>query len=274
MPLLLVLDDPINSHEIFLEGDTVYYPPPGLPDEPPVEDIDSPPVPVDLPPDSRDDFNREIIYDLELDAWTLYDFSHNDANPDLPRVHDYVPIPSYVRVDAEGNIRVDRTINDRIENFKFLATGLAHISMAEYRDVGFMDWRVVDGVGYNYPSYIITGPITLDNFSLYKQANYVTTYLWKTEKIEIDGTYQLESGATLQGIWDYHADPMAGPRWTREFPIYKYMRHLTSTPSSFIVTKNKLRGRGRSLILVFRSVPGKDMRILGWHLPITQMEVV
>lgn len=291
MSSLLILDDPLPD-DIPLDLQTIYYDQPEIPGQPPIIDPPPPaeippgiPNPADgLPPDSRDDFNREIIYDIELNAWTLYDFTHNVDDPSLPRVHDYVPIPSYARVTPDGQVRVRRTINDRIENFKFLATGLAHISMAEYRDTSFKDWAVVDGLGYDYNSYVITGPITLDDFALKKQSLYITSIFWKTEQYWIDGVQQLPGGCKLQGIWDWHGSDVTWSKWTRQFDAYRLLRPtaytgqdvstLETSPEQLVITKNKLRGRGRSLILIFHSVSGKDMRLKGWHLPITQAEIV
>lgn len=248
---------------------------------------------VGLPPDSRDDYNRELIYDIALNAFSLYDLSHNTSDLSLPRLHDYIPIPSFIQGENQFDnsliIRTRRSVTNRMENFKFLATGLGNISIAEYRDTGFKDWRAIDGIGLDYASYLITGPLVLNDFALKKQVSYLSTYFFRTEEQFIDdgaGGVILDkpSSCITIGIWDWQSSSSKWSKWTREFQTYKLINSRLPTtpavndvldyPDTVISTKNLLRGRGRSLVLYFRAEPGKDMRLLGWHLPITQAEKV
>jgi hypothetical protein len=239
------------------------------------------------PPDSRDNFNREIIFDLNLEAFYLYDFSHNNVDANLPRVHDYIPIPSYVdQTGVSGVVRLTRNTNDRLENFKFLASGLGHVSIAEYRDDNFRDWAIVNGTGFHYASYLLTGPMVLNTFALNKQGIYLTCYFWRTEikyltnpvtsAIEL----RIPSACTARGLWDWHRTSAGRSKWSNPFSVYKLRSatipdspvdgELLDYPEALTITKNKLRGRGRSLALFFSAEEGKDMRLLGWNLPITQ----
>lgn len=248
---------------------------------------------MSIPANSLDIYNRELIFDLNLDAFYMYDIHHStEENPDLPRVNDYIPIPSFVQIedpdDPMSYIRMRRTVNSRVENFKFLCTGLGHISIAEYRDEGFKDWRSIDGNGLNYVSYLISGPLTLNEFALNKQSNYLSCFFWRTETHFVEGEdseiqLQIPSSCIVQGLWDWHGAGGNWTKWTKEFQAYRLLRPMPQNPSdgdilpypeALIITKNKLRGRGRSLMLYFRAEEGKDMRLLGWHLPMTQVDVV
>ena len=62
-------------------------------------------------------------------------------------------------------------------------------------------------------------------------------------------------------------------KWTPPFQAYRYKRvYLPESLDSYdtghetIVTKNKLRGRGRAVAVEFRSEPKKEMHIYGWSM--------
>ena len=106
-------------------------------------------------------FNRELILDLSLQAFSMYDLYHSDEDVDAPRLHDYIPIASSIREDttfnvfddsgvlvtdggvvvtASGKITVNRSADSRREKFKYLVSQGTNFSIAEYKDYAFEDW--------------------------------------------------------------------------------------------------------------------------------------
>ena len=79
----------------------------------------------------------------------------------------------------------------------------------------------------------------------------------------------------MQSQWDW-SNSVASGKWGREFQAYRYKRaYMPSseadgfdTGAATIVSKNKLRGRGRVLSLKISTEPGKDLQLLGWSMAI------
>lgn len=229
--------------------------------------------------------NRELILDLKSGAFTINDIYASNASPE---VYDYVPVGKVGITSAK--IDMSKRFSDyRREKFKFLTLYNEEITFSEYQDYSFKDWgsSMVSGEGYNYTSFIITGPLVGDDFALYKQSVYLSLFFDRTETEYIPTTNGIEiayrSGCTAQGLWDWHGDDDAWSRNGKPFRAYK-LRHdlpdfsneagLIKYPDDVIITKNKLRGRGRSLSLRFSSEEGKDMKLIGWHIPLTQVDKV
>ena len=122
-----------------------------------------------------------------------------------------------------------------------------------------------------------------------KQVPYIFFYFSKTE----DGFTATGSGTSasfvlnnqsscrVQAQWNW-ANSLNSGRWGLEFQAYRLPRLYIPTGAtdkfdsgdSVIVTKNKLRGQGKTLSLYIKSDSGKDMKILGWALPATSIDVV
>jgi len=245
-------------------------------------------------------FNRELVLDLTLQAFYIYEFDHSDEDEDAPRIHDYIPISKTVKettttavldssgnpiVDGSGNavtvdtqITVNRTRESRRESFKFLTTQDVNITISEYKDFDFIDWVSYDGAGFDYDSLLVTGHDISNDFMRKKQAIYLLVFCQRTEAI-----YSLVGGNVLpvrpssclvQSRWEWNNSAAQG-KWGTQFEAYRLFLPQAASPSSgdifdyghsVIETKNKLRGSGKSLSLYFQSSPGKDMILLGWGL--------
>ena len=80
----------------------------------------------------------------------------------------------------------------------------------------------------------------------------------------------------VQSQWDW-ANSEAYGKWSKPFQAYRYRRHYTANNASdtfdygttTIISKSKLRGRGRVVSLLISSDKGKDMDLLGWSMGIT-----
>ncbi len=76
-----------------------------------------------------------------------------------------------------------------------------------------------------------------------------------------------DSSLLLQTRWDW-ANATISKKFSQEVQVYRNTRPNPNTIDGFpiIVTKNKIRGKGRAIQLRFTSQPGKDAEIVGWGI--------
>lgn len=214
----------------------------------------------------------ELVLNKRNGAFTLNTFDSIELRP-------------YVCSYTDSSFKSDR----RESGFKFLTIFMDKITFSSYRDYSFVDWKNASPSkqGFNYNSYIVTGYLVGDDFAMYKQSCYLTCLFDRTEReyIPTDQGIRLSyrSGCVVQGLWDWHGDDSMWSKNGKEFSAYKLRHDLPEFsneageikyPEDVIITKNKLRGRGRSLSLRFSSEDGKDMKLIGWHIPMTQVDKV
>lgn len=245
-------------------------------------------------------YNRELILDLTLQAFSVYNFDHEDEDADAPRLHDYVPVGKTVKetvqaqvLDNDGNTVVDgsgnavtvdaqitsnRTADSRKETFKFLTTSGTSITLSEFRDYDFVDYASHDGTGFDFDVYALTGYNISEDFLRKKQAIYLITLFDRTEGnyTIVNGSVALnrQSSCLVQSQWDFNNSADQG-KWGTQFEAYRLFLPQPASPSAgdlfnygprVIKTKNKLRGSGDALSILFRASPGKDMKLLGWGI--------
>lgn len=153
-------------------------------------------------------------------------------------------------------------------------------TFASYRDASFTDWASVDGVGVDADAYILTGWTTGGENQRYKQVPWLTFYMRTTEdgyqttpEGDIEPTN--ESSCLMQTRWDWTNSDKSN-RWSREIQLYRKKRAYYPEDVSeefddgfeVVVSKNKLRGKGRSIAFYLRTEPEKDCNILGWSFVI------
>lgn len=234
-------------------------------------------------------YNRELILDLTLEAWSVYEMDH----PGYPRIHDYIPIPGYYIAQSNENVydssgvlvtdstgnpvtverdySLDRTTDDRLENFKFLVSQGVYVSLAEYRDYTFTDWVSFDTTGVDFSSYLLTGYNLAGSMARQKQVMYLQVFCERTEKTFTASVLDNQSSCMVKSEWNWNTSAAQG-KWGTSFQAYRFLRPYTVAASGdfdygekVIVTKNKLRGRGKALSLLIESSTGKDMKLLGWN---------
>ena len=148
-----------------------------------------------------------------------------------------------------------------------------------YKDDTFVDWRTVDGVGVDSPAYLLTGYIGNGDLHRMKQVPYIYFHFLRTEDGFTDSGNDLtpnnQSSCLVQSQWDWSNSATYG-KWGKQFQAYRYRRHYTPEDvtdtydygTRTIVSRNKLRGRGRVVSLLISSEAGKDMKLLGWSMNI------
>lgn len=253
-----------------------------------------------LLPSTADSYNRELILDLNLGAFSLYDMGHEN----FPVLNDYVPVLDFYTslVDSQtvqdnGDTILDdngdsvvssvsgstnRNIDPRKERIKYLTTTGTGWTLSEYRDYRFKDWISLDDIGADFFSYLITGYDLGGDMVRNKYAPYLLVYCERTEQNYVltgEGIVpDLPSSCIVQVQWDWNNSP-AQHGWGTKFQAYRLLRPLNNVPQDgdpfdygerVIVTKNKLRGKGRAISLFIQSDTGKDMKLLGWGLVLTK----
>lgn len=115
------------------------------------------------------------------------------------------------------------------------------------------------------------------NWHKRKQAGlYVYMFMGRTETgwTEVDGEYYPvnPSSVIIQGRWEWSDSSNSG-KWTNPQQAYRQKNLYTPWDGPdegmqdgfpVIVTRNKIRGSGRSLALYIRGEQGKDSHVLGW----------
>ena len=144
------------------------------------------------------------------------------------------------------------------------------ITMGSFSGDDFLDWGTT-----NYSSYAEAGYDFMGDLLLKKTAPYVTTYMRLTETAW-EGNEQTgyepnnPSSMFVTSFWDFKSASSSTPQQAYRFkrmPVVNSSNLLDfNHPESVIVTRMKLRGKGRSMRLKFESEQGKDFILLGFSV--------
>jgi len=100
---------------------------------------------------------------------------------------------------------------------------------------------------------------------------YLTVFMKRTETSFDSNTNPLnQSSCKMQSRWDFTDNNYPG-KWAAEVEVYRQLRPYFANPSTtfddgypLVISKNKLRGRGKAVQFKFTAQAGKDMKIVGW----------
>lgn len=240
---------------------------------------------------------RELVFDIELAAFSTLSI----GNPDVSQVPvapiqvspynlDTVEVDVLVGADSvlsgTDDVVVDQDLI--VGGFRETAyltlvnsedTNNTSLTFSTYNNSSFKDWESVDGIGVDAKAYLLTGYIGTGDNHRFKQVPYIYFHFLRTESGFTDSGDDFivtnESSCKVRSQWDWTNSAAAG-KWGKEFQAYRYRRMYM--PDSLadeydnghrtIVSKNKLRGRGRVVSLLISSEEGKDMQLLGWSMMI------
>lgn len=136
----------------------------------------------------------------------------------------------------------------------------------------FSDWYSYNTAGVEQDCYFITGYNVGGNGpARTKTGQYLTVFLKRTETaFDVSGVPLNQSGCLMQSRWDFTDNSYPG-KWADEVQVYRQLRPFFAVGSStfddgypLVITKNKLRGRGKAVQFKFHAEEGKDMKIVGW----------
>ena len=240
-------------------------------------------------------YNKELVLDLTLQAFYLNEFSSLASNS--PYIADYIEIPGYSVSSEDSNVLVgveeviitagdkvivtEDVVASRSTQFSYLTIRGTSFTVSKFTNKSFTDWQTAgSGTGANYLSYLITGYELFGDILRDKQIPYIFFYFTRTEDgFTSDGTMlQIDnpSSCLVLAQWNWANSANSG-KWGNQFQAYRLLRNYipSGAADSFdygdavIVTKNKLRGSGKTISLKIQSEAGKDMQILGWGVTAT-----
>jgi len=149
-------------------------------------------------------------------------------------------------------------------------TGNDTLTFASFSNTALLDWDTED-----YSSYAETGYDFMGDATTKKNAPYITTYLRRTEENFVSdgmGGYDadLPSSCFLVVKWNFARD---SSRWSDPSQVYRMINYPIVNPDDLtfaypydtIVSRTKVRGKGRVLRLKFYSETGKDFYLIGWE---------
>lgn len=151
----------------------------------------------------------------------------------------------------------------------------AKLSFALFRNPSFIDFPSHAGGGTDAYAFMLTGAITAGESGLHKQVPYLIAHMVKTESGVINEEPANQSSCIIRSQWDWATSPNSG-KWGDAFQAYRYRRpyFVSNTADAYdngfetVVTKNKIRGRGRAFSFFLETEPTKDCRILGWAIDV------
>ena len=157
-----------------------------------------------------------------------------------------------------------------------------YLFFGQYDDRTFTDWANYNSGG-DYSSYIEFWPDHVGDPVRDKKPVYVFCYFLKTEDgfTDIGGgvlTPNHVSSCMMTGKYQWHITSTAG-KWNGPKQVYRYNRPYVpvdaadtyDTGQSVLVTKTRMRGKGKALTLKFASETGKDFQLLGYAIPYTSV---
>lgn len=232
-------------------------------------------------------FNKVLLFDLDLRAFVPWTFEDEENNT------NYVVGMSYFSglgaseqvndVIASGDDVVSDSGTDDVIVTQFAASvdgptsvrflvrdgATGKLTFATLTDTSFNDWETE-----SFSSYAVAAYDFNEDLTTRKNNIYVTTYFNLTETgftgDEDDGYDFLNpSSCILKAFWDLRNTASSSQQ------VYRHLRPIVVDPgdlNSFdypydtIVTRNRVRGRGRTLSLRFESEANKDFQLQGYEV--------
>ena len=197
-------------------------------------------------------YDTALVYDLRLQAF--YKLTWNGDSDNC--IIGMVPIKD---ADESGTYK----------KIKFLCqtdTG-TNLKICDHENSGYTDFDGNEKIPYMHMAYENVG-----NWTRKGHAPYVHVFMGKTETgYDSSLNPENESSIMMQSRWDW-SDNVNSGEYGQAYQVYRHTRAYTpaSAADTFdtgypvIVTRNKVRGRGRGLYLRFYGEAGKDFHLLGY----------
>lgn len=249
-----------------------------------------------------DDFNNtvrwvygggnELVYKLNFKAWTVNVVEDTNIKiRSLVEASPFVGGMSIEDVFVDGEVVVSdgetvvvstgiKISNPTEVKYLVIRPDNSTYTFSAYNNMDFIDWEV-NGFASDASAYMQGAHFTGGSGSKAKQSPYVTFHFKKTEdgfNSEFEPLNQ--SSCLVQASWDWSNHSNSGKQG-REFQAYKFRRHYMPSGQfdefdngfETVVTKNKVRGRGKALSVTIRTSPLKDCQLIGWEQEVTVEDV-
>lgn len=239
-------------------------------------------------------YNKVLYYDVTLGVFGKYTIGISPNNLPVSAISvDALSIVSFVEeVTDLGEVVADlgEDVTDTVDVVLSDASSIKLMTIigdalsgyqfrfSEFSGINFLDWE------NNFTSFMETGFDSAgDIISKAKKAPIVQVHLERTEdgyeanpEAPDEFIYTNPSGCLVSYKWDW------GEVFTNQFQAYRLLKNYTPSgvgdtfdyDRSIVSSRNRLRGRGTSLGFRFESEQGKDMRLLGYALVISNRDRV
>jgi hypothetical protein len=204
--------------------------------------------------------DKILIYDMRLGAWYVWTFK-DTAHYALHHMY----------------FLADQASEDN--KLKFLGTNL---STQVCTELEVAHSTFLDGGATDAAAYITAGHELVGDVMRRKEIPYVFVYNKRLETQWLsdggNGAYpgNPQASCMMQVRWDF-ADTSTGGKFTTATEVYRHVRPQVapaSLPATFdpgydtVVTKNKVRGSGKSIQMKFSTSASKDFHLYGWAMPV------
>jgi hypothetical protein len=207
-------------------------------------------------------YDTALIFDLRLGAWLKWVFGGGAI-----QVRDIYTLPTgYSNDDLNAVLR-----------FLCQRNGTSQLYLGQLTGTDYLDWDTES------PAFIYTGPDSVNEPERFKTAPYVHVFMRKEasdpivlsqspiafSEVALDSFVNVvlskrRSSLFMQPRWDW-ARGLDSGKITSYVEVYRDPR--TNTDSfGMVVTKNKVRGRGRNLFLGFKAGVQAPAWIDGWTI--------
>ena len=238
---------------------------------------------------------KELIYDIDLAAF--YPNTINSISNSLPKVVDIANSNPYVEgrdsvgvvvnddpVQVNGvNVEVEQDNDTQTtQETVYIAvddtTTVVKYTISKYQNRDFIDWLSKDDTGIDAPAYVVTSAYNTGDNQHRKKLNRLVVHSDRTESNmvtnasgQIEPKYQ--SSCLVQAQWNWSGSANSN-RWSNPRQFYRPRRlylpvdinDAYDTGFNTVVTKDVIRGHGKTLSLKFSTEPLKDMKIYGWSM--------
>jgi len=232
---------------------------------------------------------KELTYKLNFQAWSTNVMADTNikirGNVEVSpfvggKVIDPITVSGVAVTVSSDPVIITRGVklNKRTET-KYLTIRPDNntFTFASYNDTTFIDWNGVSTFGDDAYAFMQGSHFTGGISNRAKQSPYVTFHFNKTET-GFDAEYEPigSSSCLVQTSWDW-SNSSNSNKQGREFQAYRFRRHympennLDGFDNGFetVVTKNKVRGRGKALSVLIKTEPLKDCQLIGWEQEVT-----
>ena len=243
-------------------------------------------------------FNAALIFDTSIGAFYPWKISDLDSNsPYIVDIFSTYIVNAVDKtelvvasngdfvIDASGNsVTVDvSTIAGSNTFLKWFvlkpdSSNVHKWTFGLFNNGDFVDWESDNTVGKSYSSYLETGYETFGDFIKKKTLPYLYSFLGKTETAVAGGALVNASSCFFRAKFDWTDDANSG-QWSIRRQIYRLKRYFDSgiiedidIGETVIVSREKVKGRGRAVQFRFESEEGKDFNIHGWQAIVEQQD--
>ncbi len=196
-----------------------------------------------------------LIFDARASAWFKYTFDAPTNNVLLTGF----PLPN-----------ADDTSDNKKVKFLYQASTTT-VQAADFDQTSFDDW---DGTNGPLP-FLLTGHDFIGDWQRRRQAPIITVFNKRTETGYVYNGSSWDptntSSTLMSAYWDWTDDAVSNKIGAQQ-QVYRHVREFVPTGATDVngypvaVTRNKVRGRGRSLQLRFDGATDKDSHLLGFSV--------